>query len=212
MKKRMFLIAALAISVMTYAQRPNVSASERAAHKTEKMKANLGLTDAQYASVKKINEQYAEKYSAIRSTEELEKADRRSTMFELRRQHQTEINGVLTPEQQQKWKALKDEHKDTRKEHRHDRHGKKRHDIKAELSLNDSQQKQMESERESMKTKMKSLRDDTTLNEDQKKEKALSLKKEHENAVKAILTPEQFTKWQEMKDHRGRPERSHHKK
>jgi len=204
MRKSIFLLVALAVNIMTYAQHKEKDPAKMAEHRTEKMKTYLGLNETQYASVRQINEKYAEKISAARKDDP--KMEKRAEIDALRDQHAQEINAVLTPEQQQKWKTLSDEHREKQKEHREKNHEHRKQELKAALSLSDAQEKQMQAAHESFKTKMKTLHDDKTLSESDKKLKATTLKTEHENAVKEILSADQFAKWKDMrkefKEHR----------
>jgi hypothetical protein len=97
MKKSILLGVALLACGMTFGQHDQKSPREVAVHQTEQMKKALDLNDSQYASIKKINETYADKFASLRS--EKEASDHRGEIQKLRKEKEREINTVLTAEQ-----------------------------------------------------------------------------------------------------------------
>lgn len=85
------LVGALMISTFIFAQK-------------ESMKTVLSLDDAQYASIKEINQKYGQRHQ------------------DLNKERQAEIGKVLTPEQNSNWKAYKKGLKDGRSKDGHRRH------------------------------------------------------------------------------------------
>jgi protein CpxP len=73
-----------------------------------------------------------------------------------------------------------------------------RHDIAKELNLTDDQKPKFQEILKSTADKRKALREDTSLTSEEKKAKAKALQEDTSTQMKALLTPEQFTKWQEM--------------
>jgi Spy/CpxP family protein refolding chaperone len=81
-----------------------------------------------------------------------------------------------------------------------------RHDIAKELNLTDDQKPKFQEIMKSTRDKMKDLREDTTLTQEEKKAKAKTIQEDTTTQMKALLTPDQFTKWQELtKRHRPGP-------
>lgn len=73
-----------------------------------------------------------------------------------------------------------------------------------ELGLSADQKTKMQELNKEFAPKMKALREDTTLSKEDKMAKAKALNEERSTKVKAILTAEQFEKWQKMQQkHRG---------
>ena len=70
----------------------------------KKMKETLSLTDDQVTKIKAIFAADADKMKALRDDSSLSQDDRRSKFQELRKGQQEQINAVLTPDQQTKWK------------------------------------------------------------------------------------------------------------
>jgi Spy/CpxP family protein refolding chaperone len=68
--------------------------------------------------------------------------------------------------------------------------------IAKELGLTDDQKAQVKAAIEDTQSKMKALRDDTSLSPEDKKAKFKEIRDANMAKMKEILTPEQFTKWQ----------------
>lgn len=82
-----------------------------------------------------------------------------------------------------------------------------------ELGLSEDQEKQIKAINESYRPQLEAIRADQSLSRDQKREKAQALNKEREAKVDAVLTPEQRTKAQAMREkmkermnHKGGPD------
>ena len=75
-----------------------------------------------------------------------------------------------------------------------------------QLQLTDAQKEQIKPLMQDQFQQMKAVRDDATLTQEQKKAKVQEIHKGFREKLKAILTPEQLTKWEElMKQHRRGP-------
>jgi Spy/CpxP family protein refolding chaperone len=82
-------------------------------------------------------------------------------------------------------------------------HGERLEHLSEALGLTDAQKEQIKPILKSEFEQMKALKDDTTTDKEQKKEKFRSIRKASDEQIKAILTPEQVEKWKEMrKEHR----------
>jgi periplasmic protein CpxP/Spy len=71
-----------------------------------------------------------------------------------------------------------------------------------DLGLTADQKAKMKEIGQSLKGKMMAIKSDATLTKDQKKAQLGEVAKSHESEVKALLSPEQFTKWEAMKKER----------
>jgi Spy/CpxP family protein refolding chaperone len=72
------------------------------------------------------------------------------------------------------------------------------HDIAKELDLTDAQKPKFQEIMKGAMDKRKALREDTSLTSEEKKAKVKAIQEDTSTQMKALLTPEQFTKWQEM--------------
>jgi periplasmic protein CpxP/Spy len=84
---------------------------------------------------------------------------------------------------------------------------KGRANLAKELDLTDSQKPKVQEIMKSATEKRKALREDTSLTPEEKKAKVKTLMEDTSTQMKAVLTPEQFTKWEGMtkKMHRNAP-------
>jgi periplasmic protein CpxP/Spy len=69
----------------------------------------LGLTDDQTTKITTILQNQQQQISTVRSDSSLSKDDRHSKMQSIRQDTDTQINGVLTPDQQTKYAQMKQE-------------------------------------------------------------------------------------------------------
>ncbi len=76
-----------------------------------------------------------------------------------------------------------------------------RHDIAKELNLTDDQKPKFQEIMKGAMEKRKALREDTSLTPEDKKAKAKAIQEDIATQMKALLTPDQFTKWQELVKH-----------
>jgi protein CpxP len=74
--------------------------------------------------------------------------------------------------------------------------------LQTELGLTEDQSKKLQGIMMEQRQTMKSVKDDTTLTEDQKKEKLKASRAEIDTKISAILTPEQKAKWEQLKKDR----------
>ncbi len=72
--------------------------------RVKQMKDTLGITDDQAAKIKDLYAKDADKVKALRDDTSLSQDDRRTKMREIMTAAQEEVNKILTPEQQAKWK------------------------------------------------------------------------------------------------------------
>jgi Spy/CpxP family protein refolding chaperone len=76
--------------------------------------------------------------------------------------------------------------------------------VAAELKLTDEQKPKFEAVMKEAGEKRRALRDETSLTPEQRREKMMAIQEEVKTKLKAILTPEQMTKWEEMAKQRPR--------
>ena len=73
--------------------------------------------------------------------------------------------------------------------------------IAKQLDLTEDQKPKVDAIMKSATEKGRTLREDTSLTPEEKKTKAKAIREDTATQLKAVLTPEQFTKWQEMSKH-----------
>ncbi|HXZ81534.1 MAG TPA: hypothetical protein VEG30_16525 [Terriglobales bacterium] len=72
----------------------------------------LNLSDDQKAKLKPLLTDEAQQMRAVRDDSSLSQEQKRAKMKSIHESFQPQINGVLTPEQQAKWKQMKEEAKE----------------------------------------------------------------------------------------------------
>jgi Spy/CpxP family protein refolding chaperone len=80
---------------------------ETADQRLASLKQEVNLTPAQEKKVKPIIEKYVADINAIGNDTKATKEEKGSKRNALRKQYNDQINAILTPEQQAKWKAAK---------------------------------------------------------------------------------------------------------
>jgi Spy/CpxP family protein refolding chaperone len=199
MKNAMFIVAMMTSTVI-FAQSKASDPGERAIRQTERMKSILLLDDAQYASIKGINQKYAEKHSAFRNADTADREQKQKTMRDLQRERENEISAVLSPEQKTKWDAHKKEQMENRQKStgkKSSTHGER---MKTELALSDEQFNKVQELNGDFKNRVNQLRNSGEGDEARRKIEYQKIKTERDAALKNILSPEQYEKWNTMKN------------
>jgi periplasmic protein CpxP/Spy len=119
MKKLLFIAAIFSIiSFSADAQQKRkrsqekVSTEKRAEIRAERMADQLDLTEEQKSQVYQIHLQRAQAQQEMRESRREEMRERRSAMEEVRNEHLSEIEEILTPDQKLKWKELRNEERE----------------------------------------------------------------------------------------------------
>ena len=207
MKKNVMLVVALLISSIAFAQMKQ-SGHRNGGGQAEKMKEVLSLSDEQYASVKSVNEKYAERFKQLRQGNSESRDDYRK----LQQERRSEINAVLTEAQQQSWKEYRTEQRAGRKKSFESRKMDRIERMKSSLDLSDDQIKQLQEANRKFADQRKNFMSDSSLSKEEKMAKFKTLAGEQNAAVKGILSPEQFEKWKSERRHHGDQKRGERKR
>ena len=140
----MLLVGAVMISSFIFAQNDVAAPEKRHGGRGESMKTVLSLDDAQYSSIKEINKKYGEKQRTLRRDSTLKREDKFKEIKNLNEQRQSEVDKVLTPEQNKKWSTYKKERIEKRKAAGEKRVKAYDEKLKKELSLTDDQYKKLQ--------------------------------------------------------------------
>ncbi len=158
---------------------------------------NLNLTEDQKAKFKSANESFRKQMEELKKNENITVKDQKAKMADIRKDHRSKIQGILTTEQKAQMEKNRAEGKQKREEGMKAR-GEK---MKEKLNLTADQQAKMEANRASMKAEMKAIRENKSLDDAAKKEKMKELMKGQREKMKSILTEEQLQKMKE--GHKG---------
>ncbi|MEJ7645347.1 MAG: hypothetical protein WKF87_12195 [Chryseolinea sp.] len=205
MKKQWILIVALMIGTNIFAQQKD--AGKHRDGRSEKMKSELSLNDAQYEGITAINEKYHTKHTALKADSTQSREQRSAKMKLLRGAQNKEIDSILTPEQKTKWEAYKSAQRQTGNQRTHKAGQNYENRLKAELSLTDDQFVKLQATNKAFREQLHLLKDNTDARVDRNAEMG-RIKGELEKSVKAILSPEQYQKWVA---HREEMRRTHQK-
>jgi hypothetical protein len=197
MKKNAMLAIALMVSVLAFGQNKYKNPDSLARNQTEKMKSLLGLSEGQYTSIREINQKYATQVMALRKDTAIGRDQFHREIQVIHDEKEKDLQKVLTPEQQGKWKTYRNEVKERRNLHKGDLKGNRRDYQKNILSLSDEQAEKMKVAKDDFRAKLQYLQRDSTLSEENRKQKFQAAKADHESFVRTILNDEQFTQWKD---------------
>lgn len=196
---------ALAAFVVTGAcaqdQSTDLTDRSKGRHRMDKMQ-QLNLTDEQKTEVKSINEDFKQQMTDLKKSEDkITVTEWKSKMATIRKDHHEKMQKVLTDEQKASLKNSKHEHNADMK-----KHGARRLEhMKKELNLTDDQVSALKKNHEEMGQKFKTLREDKSLTEDQKKVEMKKFKDQQHENLKSILTEEQMQKLEQQKKQHKHP-------
>jgi hypothetical protein len=77
----------------------------------------VALSADQQEKAKPIIDKHVADLEAVKNDATLDKAAKKAKVLELRKQYNTDINGILTPDQQKKWEASREANKAKVKAH-----------------------------------------------------------------------------------------------
>lgn len=159
----------------------------------------LNLTAEQKAKFKSIREAQKTEMEALRKAGTVTPEQRKA----LHEKYSAQFQAVLTPAQQEQFKQQRKEWKEKGAMGRGA--GKQVAFFKKELDLSADQESKLKSIFQEFRTKSQDIRSNTSLTKEQKKEQMQSLAKQYMEQGKAVLSPEQLQKFNELKGrHRGR--------
>ena len=92
---------------------------ERMEQHRQEMEKALGLTDAQKDQMKQVHQDEKAKLEALRNDTSLTRDQKRAQMQAIRKDMRTRMDAILTPEQKEKMKQFRQEHKGRMGGHRH---------------------------------------------------------------------------------------------
>ena len=87
------------------------------------MAAELGLSDDQKAKMKPLEQQEKTELDALRANTALAKEEKHTQAEAIRKSYLDKRQAIMTPEQREKAKAMREKMKDRMEEHRGERHG-----------------------------------------------------------------------------------------
>lgn len=191
-------------------ERENLSPEQRAQKMTDRLTRGLSLDERQASAVAGINQKYAQAIAAIRSNQELSRADRFAKIETLRNEQKNAIRQLLNAQQQQKFdeKAaqMKEKHEERMEkraekmppaEQRADNRTKR---MSKNLSLNEKQINTVREINLKHAQQIDEVRQNSNLSKVDKLRKMEELNSQLDKQLQSILTPEQYKHREELKE------------
>lgn len=167
-------------------------------HDRHEMMKQLNLTDAQKEQFKTQREEFRKKMEDLKKNDNITVKEWKSKMEGLRKEQKAKMQTILTTEQKTKMEQLKADAKVKHAEMQKQRAEK----MKTELGLTEEQSAKLDKQRTEMGARMKAIREDKALSDEQKKEKVKDLMKQRKESMKSVLTEEQLKKLKESHQHK----------
>jgi Spy/CpxP family protein refolding chaperone len=170
----------------------------KGAHGKNQM-AGLNLNDEQKAKVKELNESYHKQFADLKKNTSISVGDYRTKSLALRKEQHEKMQALLTPEQKTQIAAQRKVMGEKMKEGQAKRFDK----MKTQLGLSEEQSKKLKENQAGLQTKIKTIREDKTLTDEQKKEQVKAVFKQQKEQFRSVLTPEQLQKMKSGRKGRG---------
>lgn len=212
------ITSAFVIMLSIGAAQAQTTTDRQQGHKKEHKIAfdNLNLSADQKARLQSVREDYKKQSADLKNNTQLSAAEKQKRRKELHQQFRSKTDAILTPAQKDQLAKNKTEWKEKNKNGRSE--GKKDGQARGskgkgmnrgegfqkELGLSSDQQQKMEQLRSDFRNRFSSLRNDNSLTDDQKKAKMQDMRKQQQEQMKSILTPEQIQKMESLRKERNK--------
>jgi Spy/CpxP family protein refolding chaperone len=161
----------------------------------------LNLTEEQKSEMKTINDDFKKQMSELQKNEDITVREWKSKMKDIREDHQKKVQQVLTDEQKAKMEKFRQDRKG--KMHKRGKHNID--SLKKDLNLSAEQEAALKQQRTDMMQKMKAIKEDKSLTDEQKKAEIKKFREQQHQSLKSILSEEQINKLQQHKSHGRKP-------
>ncbi len=198
--------AALALTLLIGAAQAQTTEKGDRRHKGERKEApfqKLDLTTDQKAKLQSLREAQRKEIKELRKTGSVTPEQRKS----LQQKYKAEYQAILTPAQREELNKQKAEWKD--KARKGDRAGKSGKGMaaeaaffKKELNLTNDQESKLTTIFQDFRSKSQDIRSNKSLSQEQKRTQMQALAQQYMTQGKAVLTPEQAKKFDDMKGKR----------
>lgn len=153
--------------------------------------SKLNLSKEQQDALVKINQDFRNNVAELRKKESTTTVtDYKTQMQSLNKKRHEQAQQIFTPEQKDQLAKMRAERKAKFDSTAKDRQKK----MKTDLNLSDEQSAKMKTLHEATRKKIKTIKEDPSLTDDEKKQQVMSAFKQQREDMKSILTPEQVKK------------------
>lgn len=194
MKKVALAIMAFVIGFSSIAQATDsASSGHKKFRKLEKHASGrnfekLNLTDEQKAQVKKINESFRQQMVNANKNTSISADQLKEKRRALAKEHKRKMNEILTPEQK---KQMQDGHDGLIKGDKGEMRSQRFEEMTQDLNLTPEQSAKMKELNFTLRNDVKSIRQNTALSKEEKKEQMKNLMKKHKTDMEVLLSDEQ---------------------
>jgi len=203
------LLVIIAISAFTLSATAQEKRETKGKHGTEHRKGkghhggnmkDLNLTNAQKSQIKADREAYKLKMSELDKNEGLTVKEYNERKTALQKEQREKMQSILTAEQKAK---MSDGRKKDDAQHEQ-MQAKRLEKMKTELKLTDDQASKLKAHNTATHEKMKAVKENESLSQEQRKMQIKALKESAKEQRKSILTAEQLKKLEERKEKKGK--------
>ncbi|MDP4263736.1 MAG: hypothetical protein Q8941_14510 [Bacteroidota bacterium] len=173
---------------------------ERTRMFNKKELVSLNLNEDQKTKLRSINQDLRKQAEDLRKQDNITVKEAREKWEALHKDHLAQLQSILTPEQ----KAQMEKDKEALRARVKERGQKRQARMKQELNLTDEQSAKMAESRKATVEKIKAIRENNSLKDDEKREQVKELMKKQRETTKSILTDEQLKKMKESRRHHKR--------
>jgi Spy/CpxP family protein refolding chaperone len=171
---------------------------ERVKERMDNLSKELNLTKEQQEKIGPIFENEMKEMRTVKEDSSLTPEQKREKVKAIHQTTRENINKILTPDQQKKFAEMKE---DTR-ENRQGMVEKRIEMMSENLNLTEQQKKDIKPIIENEMKEMRTVREDSSLTPEQRREKTKAIRQTTKEAINKILTPDQQKKYAEMEENR----------
>ena len=153
----------------------------------------LNLSEEQKAKFKSLNEDFRAQMDELKKKDDITVKEWKSRMENLRKDHRDKISSLLTDDQKNQLKKSRE----ARQLRQSDRRKEGFDRMRTRLNLTDDQTARLKQSHTEMAEKMKAIRENQSLSDDQKKEQVQELRKKNQENLKTILSEDQLKRLHE---------------
>ena len=148
----------------------------------------LNLTYDQKAQIKTLNGSFRQQMQDVSKNTNVSADELKDKRQALVKEHKEKMDAILTPEQRTQAQDMRQEYGQGKD---HNRRGGRFEGMTKDLNLTPEQSAKMKDLNKDFRTNIQSIRQNTALGQDEKKDQMKSLMKKHKEDMEALLTNEQ---------------------
>ena len=192
------------------AQEKTQEAKKHHGEQFSKMSEELNLSQEQKDQMKSINDEFRNQMQDLRKNENITVKEQKNRREELFKNHRERIQSILTADQKVKFEKMKKEHHGKSGKNENTKRGGKNfgggniEKLSESLNLSKDQSEKLTTLHSGMSEKIKNIRANESLSQNQKKEQVKEVMKQQKEEMKSILSEEQLKKMDEMKSNRNK--------